>query len=413
MATNEDYRRGIKIPLTVGASVAARTPVVVGKLPALTLRATGSSGTTRATCLVKGIVDLLVDGACDAVTLTLASMLNTQTIIFDGVTYTATTSTTTWSTRSFSIAGNDAADAALLCKAINGGKLVTLASVTAGQTVVVNGLTFTGHATTTTAANREFAINGTDAQDAAALVTCLNDATYGIGPYVATQSSAGEILIQPPSGFPTSAYPEAVVSSSSGTLLAVSTLAPPAGVRASVASAVVTLTSNKTISAVTGTGKSGGTVTDAHDATSTRIVSPGDIVYWTTGTPNVVDSKAESGTRFGYALELIEDRKMTLASVTNGTTVVINDVVFTAHTNTTTRSSRQFAIDGDDTADAVALCGCINDPVYGIRGMTASNNAGVITLDYDGDIVISGTARVAGTLTTAPGSRTIQVKLGY
>lgn len=417
MATNEQYRRGIKIPLTVGASVAARTPMCVGKLPVVTLTKTESSGTQIATCLAKGAVDVTVAGDCDAVSLTLASVTNTQTLIINGVTYTATTSTTTWSTRNYSIAGNDAADAALLNKAINGGPLLTLAGAAAADWVTVQmgstSLTFTAHATTTTAANREFSIAGTDTQDATELTTVLNDATYGIAPYVATQSSAGEILIQPPTIYPCATYPAAIVTSSNGTRLAVSSVAPLKNCIATVASNAVTLKSAEVISAVTGTA-SGATVTVGHAVTSTKPVKQGDSVYWTS--PSTLNCKAETGTSlFGHVIEngAIEDRKITLASVTNGQTIVINGITFTAHTNTTTLSTRNFSIAGTDTQDADELCSCINSPLYGLAGFTATNNTGTITLTYDGEIAVTGTARIAGTVTTAPGSRQVRVKLGY
>lgn len=71
---------------------------------------------------------------------------------------------------------------------------------------------------------------------------------------------------------------------------------------------------------------------------------------------------------------------LTLATVLAGQAVTINGVTFTAHANTTTAASRQFAIDGDDTADAAALAGLINDATYGVDGVTATAAAGVITL---------------------------------
>lgn len=58
--------------------------------------------------------------------------------------------------------------------------ILTLASVQAGDTVTVNGVTFTAHAATTTPANREFSVSGSDAADATALVALLNDQTYGL-----------------------------------------------------------------------------------------------------------------------------------------------------------------------------------------------------------------------------------------
>lgn len=71
---------------------------------------------------------------------------------------------------------------------------VTLATFTATNVIVINGLTFTAHATTTTYANREFSIAGTDTQDAAELVLCINDATYGV-PGVTASSAAGVVTL--------------------------------------------------------------------------------------------------------------------------------------------------------------------------------------------------------------------------
>lgn len=71
---------------------------------------------------------------------------------------------------------------------------VTLATLLAGSTVVINGLTFTAHASTTTYANREFSIGGDDTADAAALVLCINHETYGV-PGVLASSAAGVITL--------------------------------------------------------------------------------------------------------------------------------------------------------------------------------------------------------------------------
>lgn len=71
---------------------------------------------------------------------------------------------------------------------------VTLATFTAGSVIVINGLTFTAHATTTTYANREFSISGTDTADAAELVLCINHATYGV-PGVTASSALGVVTL--------------------------------------------------------------------------------------------------------------------------------------------------------------------------------------------------------------------------
>lgn len=76
----------------------------------------------------------------------------------------------------------------------------------------------------------------------------------------------------------------------------------------------------------------------------------------------------------------VTELKITLATVLAGETIIINGLTFTAHTDTTTVANREFSISGNDTADAGELVTCINDPTYGVPGVTASNAAAVITL---------------------------------
>lgn len=72
---------------------------------------------------------------------------------------------------------------------------LTLASVAAAETIVINSTTFTAHATTTTVASREFSISGNDIADAGELVTCINDATYGVSGVTATDNGDGTITL--------------------------------------------------------------------------------------------------------------------------------------------------------------------------------------------------------------------------
>lgn len=71
---------------------------------------------------------------------------------------------------------------------------ITLATFTAGSVIVINGITFTAHASTTTIANREFSIAGTDTQDAVELISIINDATYGV-PGVTATSALGVVTL--------------------------------------------------------------------------------------------------------------------------------------------------------------------------------------------------------------------------
>lgn len=88
--------------------------------------------------------------------------------------------------------------------------------------------------------------------------------------------------------------------------------------------------------------------------------------------------------------------KMTiaLATVLANQTVTINGITFTAHASTTTAANREFSIGGTDTADGDELASLINDATYGVPGVTASNNAGTLTLTVDepGETVLTASA---------------------
>lgn len=71
---------------------------------------------------------------------------------------------------------------------------VAFATVLAAQTVTINGLVFTAHATVTTAADREFSISGNDSADGDELVTLINDATYGV-PGVTAVNASGTLTL--------------------------------------------------------------------------------------------------------------------------------------------------------------------------------------------------------------------------
>lgn len=66
---------------------------------------------------------------------------------------------------------------------------IALATVLAADAITINGVTFTAHATVTTAANREFSISGNDTADAAELATVINDTAYGVSGVTATANS--------------------------------------------------------------------------------------------------------------------------------------------------------------------------------------------------------------------------------
>jgi len=85
---------------------------------------------------------------------------------------------------------NNAATATVPVKVIAAN--VTLANAAAGSVITINGLTFTG-AAATDATKREFIASGNDAADCTALISCINDATYGV-PGVTAADGAGDSI---------------------------------------------------------------------------------------------------------------------------------------------------------------------------------------------------------------------------
>ena len=71
---------------------------------------------------------------------------------------------------------------------------ITLATFLTDGVITINDLDFTAHGTVTTPANREFSISGDDTADAGELVTCINDATYGV-PGITATSSIGVVTL--------------------------------------------------------------------------------------------------------------------------------------------------------------------------------------------------------------------------
>ena len=67
-----------------------------------------------------------------------------------------------------------------LARTILDAPTITFASVAASDTVVINGLTFTAHANTTTLSTRTFSIGADEDAAAVQLALCINAATYGV-----------------------------------------------------------------------------------------------------------------------------------------------------------------------------------------------------------------------------------------
>ena len=71
---------------------------------------------------------------------------------------------------------------------------VTLATVLNTETITINGLLFTAHTDTTVLADRQFSIATGDAESAVELCLCINDPTYGV-PGVLAESTLGVVQL--------------------------------------------------------------------------------------------------------------------------------------------------------------------------------------------------------------------------
>lgn len=184
-----------KLPLPIGATkgrdalrkvLNALTGVVSGTNKAdswvLLNDNTPQSGTTAAGAAARACAGVVLSGGANAV----------------GIVVNSTSVTATWAT-------SDTVSAGLIADAVNANTTVnpfvaatkylatlTLASVTAGQTINICGQTFTATAAATGSPN-EFSIAGTDTQDAAALAVAINQSSLNCK-LVAT-SSAGVVYL--------------------------------------------------------------------------------------------------------------------------------------------------------------------------------------------------------------------------
>ena len=205
---------------------------------------------------------------------------DTLVIVSDGTTYTYTgKATANYVARQFDQSGDQAAELASIVLALNHKDNVTCAAVAAGDKVYVNGLTFTAHTSTTTAANREFSIAGSNTQDGDELVTCLNDATYGVPGLTAV--NAGGVV-----SFTRDTAPDTVaLTSSNGTRLAVAAAGGIPGIIAAATGATGELAITPTWAIVTAcTGGTHITATDV-DCPGILAVAAAAVITLSCSTP--------------------------------------------------------------------------------------------------------------------------------
>ncbi len=339
-------------------------------------------------------------------------------------------------------------------------KTLTLTGVSAGQTITINGLTFTAHATTTTPASRQFKVDGDNAADAGQLVTCISHEDYGV-PGISASAEANVITLRAGSSAVTVSNPPAsiAVGTSHAWGPAASCIQPGDvlsfnGIEAMVCSlpdlssllGVATVALHKPIYAQAGDVVtvlrqqptlwfgmpvyrakwveelrtdwlpwSGGPIELKRSSGGAGAIAwpyrdddpeagyKGHFRAWerkADGTIEDVTSEIllgfpglgseprlsiytdDSGETHTYVTPFsYEYKTLTLTGVSAGQTITINGLTFTAHATTTTPSSRQFKVDGDDAADAEQLVACLMDAQHGVPGITVEMQAGTNVIE--------------------------------
>jgi hypothetical protein len=267
---------------------------------------------------------------------------------------------------------------------------LTAASAVAADTCVVNGVTFTGVAGAVTLGSTNFSIDTGDTETATSLAAQINACTDGrIAGVVTATSAAGVVTVR-------------AVSAGTGgnaiTLVGTAVRLAASGATLSGGAAVA----NNQFEVVGTNTQVAADLARCINASSTALVS--SHVY-AVSTAAVVTLYAKyvgtagncitlassdgtdlavSGARLSGGTEASSGGAqatgtLTLASVANGETCTVNGVTFTAHTNTD--GANQFRIDGDDTADAAALCRAINNSTTALaQEVVATSSSGVVTL---------------------------------
>jgi hypothetical protein len=172
---------------------------------------------------------------------------------------------------------------------------IATAQVQAGDTVTVNGIEFVAHASTTTAADHEFAIDGAAAtDDADELCTCLNDATDGVGATLTAVNATGSVGLTRDAAASTVAISAAPATASVHSCITIEAAGGVPGVVAAATGYAGQLSITPTWTAVL-------TVTEAGDRlTVTDIDNPG--ILATPGTASVVLTPGNPGAPDGQEL---------------------------------------------------------------------------------------------------------------
>lgn len=306
------------------------------------------------------------DGIAASATLTVASAVVTDTVVANGVTFTAIKQRATGT--------------------------LTAASAVAGDVCNVGGIVFTGVAGATGVGKpTSFSIDTSDTAAAADLVTQIN-AHPSLASTVKATSVAGVVTVR---AVTSGTAGNAIVLTGTAVRLAASGSGVLAGgiavannqfdvspgatddqVAVDLARAINASTTTLASAYVRAQRTASAVVTVYSLIAGTR---GNGITLVTTGGTITASAARLAGGAIGDSEGVQASCTLTLASVLTTQTVTINGVVYTANTNT--QANDQFDISGNDTADAAALALAINNSTTaGSQEIIATSAAAVVTV---------------------------------
>lgn len=265
---------------------------------------------------------------------------------------------------------------------------LTAATAVAGNTFSINGNTFVGKAGASTLGSAHFSIDTSDTATGTDIVAQIN-AFAPLSGVVTATNAAGVVTVR------------AVVAGTGGNSIALAGTATVLAASAAALSAGIAVANNEFEAIGTDTQIAADLVR-AIGVSSTALVSShvsatnqaGVVTLWANyaGTPgNQMTLASSNGGRLAVSaarlaggveassLGVAATADITFASCAAADTITIGGVVFTAHA--TVEAANQFEVSGSDTADAASACKMINNSVTALANdIIATSAAAVLTI---------------------------------
>jgi hypothetical protein len=332
----------------------------------------------------------------DSVTLTLASFSDTNTMILNGLTYTgeSTAGDVEWSKREFKCGGTDTADAAALAAIINADYSVLTAGTSVAATDKLIIVTDEGTFNIVAAAAADYPggkykLDATAATERASIVLAINHRdTITVGQDTTALTSDTT---------PTETAQDYALADELATDHNTHTALTTVHKAATAAVSFTAATTEETLVAEANAVR---TAMAAHYA-STAAHNAADATNLALVNATTAATDASTARTLITALVAPFEAHIATAKVQAGDTFTVNGLTFTGHASTTDASKREFKVDeatASDTADELVTL--LDDATYGVEDTTSVNASGAIGITRD-------TADVTITITAAPAAASV------